>query len=184
MIQVYFLSKWATRFHVVAPGSSIPDWFADQSMGCSVKVELPSHWLNTEFLGIAVCAAVGVKGAIDPSSSHPFIYFYFDDDSSKSVTLWKWDCLIESDHMWFCYVSLHYLLRVYGDGFDRPGGIMVGSFRIEDGNEKLEVTKCGVRLVYKGEETHTYCRFPHGSMLPKNWKRNQNSGSTEACSIL
>ena len=29
-------------------------------MGCSVKVELPSHWVNTNLLGMVVCAVVGV----------------------------------------------------------------------------------------------------------------------------
>ena len=42
-------------------------------MGCSVKIELPSHWYNTKLLGMALCAVVGVKGVIHPST-HPRIY--------------------------------------------------------------------------------------------------------------
>ena len=79
MIQMYGLSWWAKSYNVVAPGSRIPEWFADQSMRCSVKVELPSHWYNTKLLGMAVCAVVGVKGVIDPST-YSCIYCYFDGD--------------------------------------------------------------------------------------------------------
>ena len=68
MIQGYASSRWPKSYNAVAPGSRIPKWFADQSMGCSVKVELPSHWFNTKLLGMAFCAVVGVKGVIDPST--------------------------------------------------------------------------------------------------------------------
>ena len=139
-------------------------------MGCSVKVELPSHWLNTKLLGMAVCAVVGVKGVIDPSSC-PYIHFTFDDHSGIAL-MWtaSLDCSMKSDHMWFGYRALVNLLFYYRSGFNRPGGTMVVSFRIDDGEEKLEVRKCGVRLVYKGEETYTYCTFPHGAILSEGWR--------------
>ena len=75
MIQGYALSWWDISYNAFAPGSRIPEWFADQSMGCSVKVELPSHWYNTKLLGMAVCAVLGVKGVIHPSTN-PRINFY------------------------------------------------------------------------------------------------------------
>ena len=170
MIQGYVLGWWSNIYDVVALGSRIPEWFVDQSMGCSVKVELPSHWLNTKLLGMAVCAVVGVKGVIHPSAS-PFIHFNFDDHYGI-VPTWgaSLDCSMKSDHMWFGYRSLVLLLAVYHRGFNRPGGTMVVSFRIDDGEEKLEVRKCGVRLVYKGEETYAYCTFPHGAILSKGWR--------------
>ena len=46
------------RYDAVVPGSRIPEWFVDQSMESSVTVELPSHWLNTKLMGMAVCAVV------------------------------------------------------------------------------------------------------------------------------
>ena len=170
MIQGYF-SRWRKNsYDVFAPRSRIPKWFVNQSMGCSVKVELPSHWLNTKLLGMAFCVVVGVKGVIDPST-RPHIHFNFDDDSGNELTCLAFlDCSMKSDHIWFGYRSLVYLLGVFRGGFNRPGGTMVVSFRIGGGEEKLEVTNCGVRLVYKGEETYTYCTFPHGAILPESWR--------------
>ena len=45
----------------------------------------------------------------------------------------------------------------------------INDFGIDGGEKKLEVRKCGVRLVYKGDETSTYCTFPHG-VLFSEWK--------------
>ena len=165
MIQGYVPGWWHNRYDVVAPGSRILEWFVDQSMGCSVKVELPSHWLNTKLLGMAVCAVVGVKGAIDPFT-RPLIYFDFDDDSGIFMVSYSFDCSMKSDHMWFGYRSLVQLLANVRRGINRrPGGTVVASFGINGGKEKLEVRKCGVRLVYKGEETYTYCTFPHSAIV-------------------
>ena len=75
MIQGYASRWWAEIYNVIAPGSRIPEWFADQSMGSSVKVELPSHYLETKLLGMAFCAVVGFKGVID-SSTCPLINFF------------------------------------------------------------------------------------------------------------
>ena len=72
---------------------------------------------------------------------------------------------IKSNHMWFGYESIRNLLE-RGQLFDRRGGTMTVSFTIVGGEEKLEVRKCGVRLVYKGDETSTYCTFPHGVLFP------------------
>ena len=82
MIQGYASSLWEKSYNAFAPGSRIPEWFADQSMGCSVKVELPSHWYNTKLLGMAVCVVVGVNGVTDPSTCSR-IYF----DSTINISL-------------------------------------------------------------------------------------------------
>ena len=174
MIQEYASSLWEKSYNAVAPGSRIPEWFADQSMGCSVKVKLPSHWYNTKLLGMAVCVVVGVKGVIDPST-YPRIYFYFDDDDGHGFWLFTqmWNPIDKStmkfDHIWFGYQSLNSLLEIYdGQLFDRRGGTMTVSFGIYGEVEKFEVRKCGVRLVYKGDETSTYCTFPHGVPLSES----------------
>ena len=52
---------------------------------------------------------------------------------------------------------------------------MMVSFIIYGGEEDLEVRKCGVRLVYKGDETSTYCTFPHDVLFSES----ECSSSTE-----
>ena len=147
MIQRYARGWWQNGYDAVAPGNRIPKWFKNQSMGCSVKVELPSvHCLNTELLGMAVCAVVGVKGVIDPFPT-PSIFVNYDDDPMNFLHS-SLDCSMKSDHMWFGYRSLFNLSAAVR----RPqGGTVVASFIIVGGGKKLEVRKCGVRLVYKGE---------------------------------
>ena len=107
--------------------------------------------------------------------------FYFDDvDYGFCVFNQAWYGIdkytIKSDHMWFGYRSLEILLEMY-DGllFYRRGGTMTVSFRIDGVEEMLEVRKCGVRLVYEGDETSTCCTFPHGVLLPES----ECSSSTE-----
>ncbi|EEF39691.1 leucine-rich repeat containing protein, putative [Ricinus communis] len=41
------------------PGTEIPEWFADKSIGSSVTIQhLPPDWLNHRFLGFSVCLVV------------------------------------------------------------------------------------------------------------------------------
>ena len=151
MIQGYARGWWQNGYDAVAPGNRIPEWFEVQSMGCSVKVKLPSvHSLNTKLLGMAVCAVVGVKGVIDPFPRPPFIFVYFDDDP-REIMFHPLDCSMKSDQMWFGYRSLLNPLAAAAAYFRRPGGTVVASFVIVGGGKKLEVRKCGVRLVYKRE---------------------------------
>ena len=56
------------NYNAIVPGSRIPEWFVDQSTGSSVTVELPPHWYNNKLMGMAVCAVVGAKGVIDPTT--------------------------------------------------------------------------------------------------------------------
>ncbi|GMN74284.1 hypothetical protein TIFTF001_054991, partial [Ficus carica] len=39
------------------PGNEIPMWFTYQSESSSINIKLPCNWLNTNFLGFALCAA-------------------------------------------------------------------------------------------------------------------------------
>ena len=165
MIQGNFPGDSADGYDAFAPGSRIPEWFVDQSMGCSVKVkvELPPHWSNTKLLGVAVCAVVGVKGVLD-SSRRPFISFHFDDFLIDVHGLAFLHLSMKSDHMWFGYRSIANDNKVNSFGFHPPGGTAVVSFGILGEEEKLEVRKCGVRLIYyKEEDTDTYCT--HGPFI-------------------
>ncbi|XP_028100406.1 disease resistance protein RPS4B-like [Camellia sinensis] len=47
-------------FDIRFPGREIPKWFSHQSRGPSISFQLPPHWFNNRFLGVAF-AAVGFK---------------------------------------------------------------------------------------------------------------------------
>lgn len=154
------------KYDAIVPGSRIPEWFVDQSTGSSVTVELPPHWYNTKLMGMAVCAVVGAKGVIDPATEEHCPLIILIVDGSPGRLMWT-ACLSSSmrtDHTWFGYRSLALLI---GRGpFGKSRGSMVVSFRILL-VEKLEVKKCGVRLVYEGEEKDSHCSFPCGAMWPE-----------------
>ena len=138
----------------------------DQSTGSSVTVELPPHWYNTKLMGMAVCAVVGAKGVIDPPTKEfgPSIYFACSYGGYASTGM---SDSMKDDHMWFGYRSL-FLLLGYRNSFRKNRGSMVVSFRIQGRRiGGWEVKKCGVRLVYEGEEKDSHCSFPCGAMWPE-----------------
>ncbi|XP_034681482.1 disease resistance protein RUN1-like isoform X2 [Vitis riparia] len=157
------------EYNAIVPGSRIPEWFVDQSTGSSVTVELPPHWNNTKLMGMAVCAVVGAKGVIDPTTEKRSIGIYFNVDGSTGIrTGWTASLSLpmRTDHTWFGYRPLA-ILTAYSGDFGKSRGSMVVSFRVGIGKEKVEVKKCGVRLVYEGEEKDSHCSFPCGAMWPE-----------------
>ncbi|CAH8263358.1 unnamed protein product [Arabidopsis lyrata] len=43
------------------PGSEVPDWFGHKSSGAVLEPELPRHWSENGFVGIALCAIVSFE---------------------------------------------------------------------------------------------------------------------------
>ena len=61
-------------------GSSILEWFAHQSVGSLVTVELLWHWSNTKLKGLVVYALVDVEPEVSPTVMFPgFVYFLLGD---------------------------------------------------------------------------------------------------------
>nr|AEE43925.1 TIR-NBS-LRR resistance protein muRdr1A [Rosa multiflora] len=51
-------------FKYIIPGSEIPDWFNNQSVGDSVTEKLPSDECNSKWIGFAVCALIVPPSAV------------------------------------------------------------------------------------------------------------------------
>ncbi|RVW15089.1 Disease resistance-like protein CSA1 [Vitis vinifera] len=161
------------EYNALVPGSRIPEWFRHQSVGCSVNIELPQHWYNTKLMGLAFCAALNFKGAMDgnpgtePSSFGLVCYLndcfvetglhslYTPPDGSK---------FIESDHTLFEYISLARLEICLGNWFRKLSDNVVASFALTGSDG--EVKKCGIRLVYEEDEKDGGCSFPFGTTWP------------------
>ena len=48
-------------YSIVIPGRGIPKWPWHENMGASVSATLPPHWLDNNFLGVALCAVFALE---------------------------------------------------------------------------------------------------------------------------
>ncbi|KAF2323177.1 hypothetical protein GH714_033862 [Hevea brasiliensis] len=151
-------------FDVCLPGSEIPEWFINQSMGSSVSIDLLPHWNDSDLMGFAMCAIFRLRRLAS------FNYRRFDYHRPKNVVLacffvndegeflfnnharaWFPTCSlvkncaqIGSDHLWLLF-RRSYLIK---DALNELNRIKV-SFRGLPGSDwDLEIWKCAVRLVY------------------------------------
>ena len=138
----FFMIQFASRipYDAVVPGSSIPEWFTDQSVGCSVTVELPPHWYTTRLIGLAVCAVFhpniskGKFGRSAYFSMNESVGFSIDNTASMHFS--------KAEHIWFGYRPL------YGQVFSRSIDHLEVSFS-ESIRAGEVVKKCGVRLIFE-----------------------------------
>ncbi|KAM5556894.1 TMV resistance protein N [Rosa sericea] len=99
-------------FNMSLPGSEIPDWFNYQCKGFSLTVQLPPNWLDSKFLGFAICAVSDFKGSQnDASDLIALCHCGLKGNHGRyrfSFTLLDWgfttDRILESDHMFMAYV--------------------------------------------------------------------------------
>ncbi|RVW15020.1 Disease resistance protein TAO1 [Vitis vinifera] len=161
------------EYNALVPGSRIPEWFRHQSVGCSVNIELPPHWYNTKLMGLAFCAALNFKGAMDgypgtePSPFGLVCYLndcYVETGLHSLYTPPEGSRFIESDHTLFEYKSLARLEICLGNWFRKLSDNVVASFALTGSDG--EVKKCGIRLVYEEDEKDGGCSFPFGTTWP------------------
>ncbi|KAB2603614.1 TMV resistance protein N-like [Pyrus ussuriensis x Pyrus communis] len=128
--------------HLVLPGSEIPKWFSNQSVGNSVNVKLPPPSC-TDWLGIAFCLVFqdpnqNLPNALDLSQDGYFIIKFLADE------LLYFDIgFLLSDHLCVFYWTREnchheqFLFETYIENIEE---------QCVDFNS---VKKCGARLVYK-----------------------------------
>ncbi|XP_068316813.1 TMV resistance protein N-like [Pyrus communis] len=133
---------------IVIPGSEIPEWFSNQSVGHSVNVELPPP-SRTNWLGIAFCVVFEnpKENLANPAALHCYSNFEFE---FLSEPFYRAICSniigpLVSEHLWVFYLSreaCHHKPFLFETYF---GGIGVGRVKAD----LNKVKKCGARLVYK-----------------------------------
>ncbi|CAN6555693.1 unnamed protein product [Malus baccata var. baccata] len=131
---------------IVIPGSEIPGWFKNQSVGHSVNVELPPPSC-TDWLGIAFCVVFEdpKKNLANPAALPHCDKFNIlvRDFYSYNVT-YKIGSLM-SEHLWVFYLDRcscyqeQFLFETYFDAFGKRGVKA----------DLNTVKKCGARLLYK-----------------------------------
>ncbi|XP_050220777.1 disease resistance-like protein DSC1 [Mercurialis annua] len=110
------------------PGSKIPEQISHQSVGCSMAVSLPEHWINGNFRGFALAAVLGFKDYLDNhgffvkckiklrtkheeniSLQHDFIIFHGRSGH------WNSSRILGSDHVFLSYNHYINLVEILGD---------------------------------------------------------------------
>ncbi|XP_019079004.1 disease resistance protein RPV1 isoform X2 [Vitis vinifera] len=132
--------KW---YDAVVPGSSIPEWFTDQSLGCSVTVELPPHWCTTRLMGLAVCFVFHPNIGMGKFGRSE--YFSMNESGGFSLHNTASTHFSKADHIWFGYRPLYG--EVFSPSIDHLKVSFAGSNRAGE-----VVKKCGARLVFEQDE--------------------------------
>ncbi|CAN6582556.1 unnamed protein product [Malus baccata var. baccata] len=143
-----FLSSLS--WHIVIPGSEIPEWLNNQSMGDSVIEKLPSHSSNSKAVGFAFCALfVGSQNISAPNRGVKWSRYYRHEItcwiSFQDIHDYPFKYLfteeVASDHLWLGFLSRetnHWKEKCWDQ------------IRFRCKSEKgLKVKKCGVRTVYE-----------------------------------
>ncbi|KAK0591690.1 hypothetical protein LWI29_006392 [Acer saccharum] len=165
-------------FDICIPGNEIPKWFNCRSDEDTVKIGLPSNWLNDEFMGIAMCAVFKpdhkdldgrkyVNCCMDIIGNH-----HQYSSGPRRFTTFK------SNHLWLNYVprelfecgrsltleSAHLNPYLHPCEYDSTNSVLVSTstcihahFSVTAGftaagkrlSSKAGVKSSGIRLVYK-----------------------------------
>ncbi|KAK9996347.1 hypothetical protein SO802_021033 [Lithocarpus litseifolius] len=141
------------RYDMFIPGSVIPKWFRYQSMGSEVNIKEPSsHLCTNEWMGIAVCVVFGSLPHHLIMSDCLMSCQLIVNGNNLSATPNIGRKVGSSDHIWLLYLLNQYykelakdikLLKECEANEFNQIGIKIGT------NSKMEVKKCGFRMVYK-----------------------------------
>ncbi|XP_016650503.1 PREDICTED: TMV resistance protein N [Prunus mume] len=134
------------QFEIVTPGSKIPEWFSNQSLGDSLTVELPLDSCTT-WVGIALCSVFEVQG--DLSEFH-----YLQISCSQQGMLpfgssryFKISDVV-SDHLWVIYVSREKFVKKHGQIKALSTYYFKEKMRVPE-KSRVSVKKCAFRLVHE-----------------------------------
>jgi hypothetical protein len=136
--------KLPHRLDIIIPGSEIPTWFSEESMGHKVSIIVPSYQIH-ELMGIALCIVfVPNKCHQHPRDCQLSCSFKVNGCEMKSLytKLTEDYGKIELHHLWLLYSS-------YPNFDPIRKKILNSQLEIEISTRSLEVKKVGVRLVYE-----------------------------------
>ncbi|XP_034676496.1 probable disease resistance protein At4g19530 [Vitis riparia] len=136
-------------YSIVIPGRGIPKWPWHENMGASVSATLPPHWLDNNFLGVALCAVFALEeGETIQRPGEIRCNFECREGPcfSHSIT-WthSGDRIVETDHVCMMYQPRRQFVKsksTYASVFKH----IKASFSLSGASH--EVKKCAIRLIY------------------------------------
>ncbi|KAM1133198.1 hypothetical protein ACFX19_043181 [Malus domestica] len=136
-------------WEIVIPGSEIPEWLNNQSMGDSVIEKLPSHSSNSKAVGFAFCALYVKPSRYGRHKMTCQISFgsntTFQDTREYSLFTGK----VASDHLWLGFLSWNYLETVLSMETKHWKEKCWDQIRFRFTSVTDLKVKCGVRTVYE-----------------------------------
>ncbi|KAJ4723396.1 Disease resistance protein [Melia azedarach] len=96
--------------NICFPGSRIPEWFSNQSLGSSITIQLPQLCCNRSFIGFALCVVLAFEDVVQAGSYFKVQCTYGFEAKKYWLQNTYWDMRFEDD---IIYDSDHVCL-----GFD------------------------------------------------------------------
>ncbi|KAL1207621.1 Disease resistance protein RPS4 [Cardamine amara subsp. amara] len=148
------------------PGNEVPAWFSNRASGAELEPELPGHWSENGFVGIALCAIVSFKDYKTRNNDLQLkCRCEFNDDETSSS---NFNChigglsetgddeerMINSTHVFIGYTNWLDIKKCQKED-GKKGCVPTKAsikFEVTDGTNqvmKCEVLKCGFSLVYE-----------------------------------
>ncbi|XP_034674393.1 disease resistance protein RUN1-like [Vitis riparia] len=136
-------------FSIVFPGSGIPEWIWHQSVGSSIKIELPTDWYNDDFLGFALCSVLEQLPERIICHFNSDVFYYGDLKDFGHDFHWKGNH-VGAEHVWLGYQPCSQLrLFQFNDPNDwNPIEISFEAAHRFNSSASNVVKKCGVCLIY------------------------------------
>jgi hypothetical protein len=145
-----------TDIGIVIPGSEIPRWLNNHSVGNSISIDLSPILHDSNFIGLACCVVFSVtfddpsitKNKLQPEISLGFECHYVVVYKNSQVIFDKDFITLESNHAWLIFVPWDSLS--YRDTAFKDVDHITMTTDLEDGiGLHVEVNKCGYRCVFK-----------------------------------
>ncbi|KAJ4723236.1 Disease resistance protein (TIR-NBS-LRR class) family [Melia azedarach] len=137
-------------FNICLPGSRIPEWFSNQSLGSPITIQLSQLCCNRSFIGVALCVVIAFEDVFKPGVNFGVRCDFGFETKKFCWTYWlqhgPWrmpsvdNIIYDSDHVCLgfnpCFPDLDHHTSL---SFD---------FHPTYGNDKVKVKYCGVCPVY------------------------------------
>ncbi|KAJ4723403.1 Disease resistance protein (TIR-NBS-LRR class) family [Melia azedarach] len=82
-------THFSSGFNICFPGSKIPNWFSNQSLGSSITIQMPQLCCNRSFIGFSLCVVIAFED-VEPSS-----YFEVVCGYSFETKISRWAYVLE-----------------------------------------------------------------------------------------